>query len=206
VVTSAIDQPDIVPEIADLLLRMEGKTWSLCTGVDGDRLYLSIRTTNPRAEAGNLMRRLIGKAGRGGGHGTMAGGYVMLDKRHQRLAARTAAAKRSSAPWPEPAPALRATWRSNPGDLDAATAAAVRPRDRAARVKQTRGVARNDAGLEGEAGHPAGARARSSQTGPAPAGEARKRAESLSPGAGGVPTPEPPRERRSPPRSRRQIR
>jgi len=75
-----VDQPDIVPEIADLLLRMEGKTWSLCTGCYGDRAYLSIRTTNPRADAGNLMRRLIGKHGKGGGHGTLAGGFVEIPK------------------------------------------------------------------------------------------------------------------------------
>jgi nanoRNase/pAp phosphatase (c-di-AMP/oligoRNAs hydrolase) len=75
-----VDTPDIVPEVADLLLRMEGKTWSLATGSHGDRLYLSIRTTNSLADAGNLMRRLIGRRGKGGGHGTMAGGYVMLPK------------------------------------------------------------------------------------------------------------------------------
>jgi nanoRNase/pAp phosphatase (c-di-AMP/oligoRNAs hydrolase) len=71
-----VGQPDIVPELADLLLRMEGKTWSLCTGVYGDRLYLSIRTTNPRADAGSLMRRLIGRRGKGGGHGRTAGGWI----------------------------------------------------------------------------------------------------------------------------------
>ncbi len=76
----AVEQPDIVPEIADLLLRMEGRTWSLCTGSFADRLYVSIRTTNPRADAGNLIRRLIGKSGKGGGHGTMAGGYVIVAK------------------------------------------------------------------------------------------------------------------------------
>jgi len=75
-----VDQPDIVPEIADLMLRMEGKTWSLATGSHTDRVYLSIRTTNLRADAGNLMRRLVGRRGKGGGHGTMAGGYVMLPK------------------------------------------------------------------------------------------------------------------------------
>jgi nanoRNase/pAp phosphatase (c-di-AMP/oligoRNAs hydrolase) len=75
-----VDQPDIVPEIADLLLRMEGKTWSLCTGTHGDRVYLSIRTTNPRADAGNLIRRIIGRRGKGGGHGTMAGGFVELPR------------------------------------------------------------------------------------------------------------------------------
>ncbi len=71
-----VGQPDIVPELADLLLRMEGKTWSLCTGYYGDRLYLSIRTTNPRADAGALMRRLIGRRGKGGGHGRTAGGWI----------------------------------------------------------------------------------------------------------------------------------
>lgn len=75
-----VDQPDIVPEIADLLLRMEGRTWSLCTGSYGDRVYLSIRTSSARADAGNLMRRIIGRRGKGGGHGTMAGGFVELPK------------------------------------------------------------------------------------------------------------------------------
>jgi nanoRNase/pAp phosphatase (c-di-AMP/oligoRNAs hydrolase) len=73
-----VDQPDIVPEVADLLLRMEGKTWALSTGTHANRLYLSIRTSNPRADAGNLMRRLIGRRGKGGGHGTMAGGWIRL--------------------------------------------------------------------------------------------------------------------------------
>jgi len=72
----AVEQPDIVPEIADLLLRMEGKTWSLATGLFGDRIYLSIRTTNPRADAGTLMRRLVGRRGKGGGHGRTAGGWI----------------------------------------------------------------------------------------------------------------------------------
>lgn len=75
----SVDQPDIVPEIADLLLRLEGKTWTLCTGLFESRFYLSIRTTNSRADAGNLIRRLIGKRGKGGGHGTMAGGFIKLD-------------------------------------------------------------------------------------------------------------------------------
>jgi nanoRNase/pAp phosphatase (c-di-AMP/oligoRNAs hydrolase) len=75
-----VEQPDIVPEIADLLLRMEGKTWSLCTGFFGERLYLSIRTTNSRADAGSVMGRLVGRRGKGGGHGMMAGGWVDASK------------------------------------------------------------------------------------------------------------------------------
>jgi len=76
----SVEQPDIVPEIADLMLRLKGKTWSLCTGIFADRLYLSIRTTNSRADAGRLMRRLLGRRGKGGGHGMMAGGWIPLDQ------------------------------------------------------------------------------------------------------------------------------
>jgi len=71
-----VDQPDIVPEIADLLLRLEGKTWSACTGLHENRLYMSLRTTNPRADAGRLMRRILGRRGKGGGHGMIAGGWI----------------------------------------------------------------------------------------------------------------------------------
>lgn len=74
-----VDQPDIVPEVADLLLRLEGKTWSLCTGTFKDRLYLSVRTTNPRGDAGRLMRRLLGRRGKGGGHGMIAGGWMSVE-------------------------------------------------------------------------------------------------------------------------------
>jgi len=74
-----VEQPDIVPEVADLLLRLEGKTWSLCTGTYKERLYLSVRTTNPRADAGRLMRRLLGRRGKGGGHGMTAGGWIGID-------------------------------------------------------------------------------------------------------------------------------
>lgn len=100
-----VEQPDIVPEIADLLLRMEGKTWSLCTGRFADRVYLSIRTTNQRADAGGLMRRLVGRRGKGGGHGMVAGGWIAAEHaiggdpqaRQKLLARRLARALRKKA-------------------------------------------------------------------------------------------------------------
>ncbi|MEM1246385.1 MAG: DHHA1 domain-containing protein [Acidobacteriota bacterium] len=75
-----VEQPDIVPEVADLLLRMEGVTWSLCTGQFEDRVFCSIRTTNPRANAASVMRRLLGRAGHGGGHPMIAGGWIGIPK------------------------------------------------------------------------------------------------------------------------------
>ncbi len=84
-----VEQPDIVPELADLLLRLEGKTWSLASGLFEERIYLSIRTTNPRADAGTLMRRLIGRRGKGGGHGRTAGGWLDVSKLGDEDRART---------------------------------------------------------------------------------------------------------------------
>jgi nanoRNase/pAp phosphatase (c-di-AMP/oligoRNAs hydrolase) len=89
-----VDQPDIVPEIADLLLRLEGKTWSLCSGIYGERIYLSIRTTNQRGDAGRLMRRLLGRRGKGGGHGMMAGGWIELPSRGEARALQRSLATR----------------------------------------------------------------------------------------------------------------
>ncbi len=74
-----VPQPDIVPEIADLLVRMEGRTWALATGVFENRLHVSLRTTNRRADAGRLMRQLLRGKGRGGGHGMIAGGWIAID-------------------------------------------------------------------------------------------------------------------------------
>jgi len=72
--------PDNVPQIADLLLRAEGKTWALATGPYEDRIWLALRTTNPRADAGRAMRRMLAHKGKGGGHGTMAGGWLPLER------------------------------------------------------------------------------------------------------------------------------
>lgn len=73
-----VNDPDFVPEIADLIVRMEGTQWGLCTGSVREKLYLSIRTNDAAAEAGELMRRITTGLGSGGGHGMRAGGNVDL--------------------------------------------------------------------------------------------------------------------------------
>ena len=73
-----VDKPEIVAEIADLLLRMERITWSFCMAGRGDRLLVSIRSCQPGAHCGKLLTRVIGRQGRAGGHGSMAAGYVHI--------------------------------------------------------------------------------------------------------------------------------
>lgn len=68
--------PELAAEVADLLVRMERITWALCLARHGDRLVLSIRTTNVKAKAGRVIQRLVGRRGRAGGHNMMAGGWL----------------------------------------------------------------------------------------------------------------------------------
>lgn len=71
-----IPSVEIVSEMADFLLRMERISWVLCTGRFKDQLVLSVRTKNPKAKAGNLVKRLVRDSRTVGGHDMTAGGYI----------------------------------------------------------------------------------------------------------------------------------
>ncbi len=66
--------PDMVAEVAERFLYLEGVRWSLAWGEFEGDLYYSLRTTDRRANAGRLIREVIeARGGSAGGHGTMAG-------------------------------------------------------------------------------------------------------------------------------------
>lgn len=69
----ALGYPDLVAEIADLLLSYEGARFVLCIGQYEQSAYLSLRTEADNARAGSVMRHIVGHDGAAGGHGTMAG-------------------------------------------------------------------------------------------------------------------------------------
>lgn len=72
-----ITRPDIVAEMADLLIRINDVEWMLCMGYLRNVLYFSIRTKNVKAEAGNVARKILAnEKGSAGGHGQMAAGKV----------------------------------------------------------------------------------------------------------------------------------
>ncbi len=73
---SAIKQPEIVAEVADLLLRMEGTRWSFCTAYVNDGLFVSLRSSQPGARCSQLLRSVIARKGSSGGHDTMAAGFM----------------------------------------------------------------------------------------------------------------------------------
>jgi len=79
VVISALgdmNNPDMIAEVADLLLRLEGTQWVLCYGFFERRLLASVRTADREGDAHAVIRRVVDGLGTGGGHRVMAGGQV----------------------------------------------------------------------------------------------------------------------------------
>jgi len=73
---SGIEQPEIVAEVADLLLRMEGLRWSFCTAHVNNGLFVSLRSNERGARCSQLLRAVIGRKGSSGGHDSMAAGFI----------------------------------------------------------------------------------------------------------------------------------
>jgi len=73
-----VPYPEVVAEVADLLLKHERISWVLCTGRFDDELVISIRSSNRNAKAGKLIQRLVPDRNRAGGHDTFAGGKILL--------------------------------------------------------------------------------------------------------------------------------
>ncbi|MBX7106475.1 MAG: DHH family phosphoesterase [Gemmataceae bacterium] len=75
---SELPQPDLAAEVCDFLIRFEEVDWAVCAGVHGDNLILSARSALSDANAGELLRSVVGRMGRAGGHDRRAGGCVKL--------------------------------------------------------------------------------------------------------------------------------
>jgi nanoRNase/pAp phosphatase (c-di-AMP/oligoRNAs hydrolase) len=73
-----LPQPEQAAEVVDFLIRFEEVDWAVCAGVYKDKLILSVRAAVPDAQAGELLRQVVGKMGRAGGHDRRAGGTVEL--------------------------------------------------------------------------------------------------------------------------------
>jgi nanoRNase/pAp phosphatase (c-di-AMP/oligoRNAs hydrolase) len=73
-----LPQPELAAEVVDFLIRFEEVDWAVCAGLYDGKLFLSVRTVQPNGGAGELLRQVVGKAGRAGGHDRRAGGTIYL--------------------------------------------------------------------------------------------------------------------------------
>ena len=71
--------PDLVAEVADLLLKVEKAHWSVCMGWFDHMMFVSVRTDDPSGDAGVFVRQVVRELGSAGGHNTMAAARLALD-------------------------------------------------------------------------------------------------------------------------------
>jgi len=71
--------PELVAEMADYLVRLEGIDVALSMGRNHSDMILSMRTMRHDLNAGELMKKLVAGRGTAGGHGMMAGGRIVQD-------------------------------------------------------------------------------------------------------------------------------
>ncbi len=80
--------PDMVAEVAERMMFLEGMKWSLAYGTYRNQLFVSLRVKDRRMNAGRLIREICEDfGGSSGGHGSMAGARLPLSGRaNQRKA------------------------------------------------------------------------------------------------------------------------
>ncbi len=83
-----LDNPDMIGEVANLLLRHEQVNWVLCFGFYRKQLLLSVRTQDKDRRADDVMRNVVHRIGTGGGHASMAGGQIPLNEQKEPVAQR----------------------------------------------------------------------------------------------------------------------
>ncbi|HEV8291653.1 MAG TPA: DHH family phosphoesterase [Tepidisphaeraceae bacterium] len=74
-----MESPEAPAVIADFLLRFQPVQWVLVTAVNGQSLAMSLRTSNNKGSAADVMKKLLRNLGDGGGHRTKAGGSILME-------------------------------------------------------------------------------------------------------------------------------
>ena len=74
----SLPQPEQAAEVVDFMIRFDKVDWAVCGGVYRDQLILSVRAAKEDARAGEILRQVVGKLGRAGGHDRRAGGCIKL--------------------------------------------------------------------------------------------------------------------------------
>jgi nanoRNase/pAp phosphatase (c-di-AMP/oligoRNAs hydrolase) len=73
-----LPQPEQAAEVVDFMIRFEKVDWAVCGGVFENQFILSVRSALPHARSGELLRQVVGRLGKAGGHDRRAGGSIPL--------------------------------------------------------------------------------------------------------------------------------
>ncbi|MEM7202698.1 MAG: DHH family phosphoesterase [Planctomycetota bacterium] len=83
-----LSSPEMVAEVADLLVRLEGRQTVYCGGLVDGTYYVSVRDEQRVRDAWYLIRDALGGEGSFGGHGSVAGGSIVLSDASPRAVKR----------------------------------------------------------------------------------------------------------------------
>jgi len=75
-----INREDVIPQMAEFCLQIEGVDWSVVSGLVHDRVVISVRNVGYVKSAGEVMKKLYDDIGSAGGHRAMAKAVVPLDR------------------------------------------------------------------------------------------------------------------------------
>ena len=75
-----IKREDVIPQMAEFCLQIEGVDWGVVSGLVKDRVVISVRNVGYVKSAGEIMKRLYDDIGSAGGHRMMAKAVVPLDR------------------------------------------------------------------------------------------------------------------------------
>lgn len=74
----SVEREDVIPQMAELCLQLEGAEWSAASGLVGPNLVLSVRNAGYQRAAGGVVKALFGDIGPAGGHQAMAKAVMPL--------------------------------------------------------------------------------------------------------------------------------
>ncbi len=80
-----VNREDVIPQMAEFCLQIEGVDWGVVSGVVNDRVVISVRNVGYVKSAGEIMKKLYDDIGSAGGHRAMAKAVVPVDRFKERF-------------------------------------------------------------------------------------------------------------------------
>ena len=80
-----INREDVIPQVAEFCLQIEGVEWSIVSGLVHDRVVISVRNVGYVKSAGEVMKRVYDDIGSAGGHRAMAKAVIPLDRFREKF-------------------------------------------------------------------------------------------------------------------------
>lgn len=75
-----VKREDVIPQMAEFCLQIEGVEWAVASGLCDDRVVISARNVGYVKSAGDILKRLYDEIGSAGGHRAMAKAVIPLNR------------------------------------------------------------------------------------------------------------------------------